>query len=185
MQRLAGTLLVIALLALPATTLAHGENETGDLSISIGMINEPVSVGLPSGFEVALLHADGDPVADATLTLEVSIAGMSRSFELLADPMTPGRYAVPFTPTLPGAYRVHLTGMAAGHSIDLEMVAGPTTFSEVAAAGGVSFPLPLPDPVSTAALAREAADRAAFALFLAGVAGAAALSSLVALRRRR
>jgi hypothetical protein len=181
MRRLAAALMTIALLMLPATTLAHGDEQVGDLTVVIGMIGEPVVVGQKSGIEVALRRGE-TPIEGATLSVEVSIGELRESFELEPAYGRPGWYKVDFIPTVPGAYTVALTGEVAGEPIDLEMTAGPETFSEVAAAGDVSFPVPLPDPSVTAALARQADDRAVFALVLAGV--AIALGVTAVLRRR-
>jgi hypothetical protein len=181
MKRLAAILTMIALLILPGTTLGHGHEEVGDLTVVIGMIGEPVVVGQKSGVEVSLKRGE-IPVEGATLTAEVSIGELRESFELEPAWNRPGWYKVDFIPTVPGAYTIVLTGDAEGTAIDLEMTAGPETFSEVAAAGDVSFPLPLPDPSVTATLARQADDRAAFALLLGGVAIALGLAG--ALRRR-
>ena len=181
MRRLAAILTMIALLILPGTTLAHGDKEVGDLTVVIGMIGEPVVAGQKSGIEVAIRRGE-TPVEGATLAVEVSIGELRESFDLEPAWNRPGWYKVDFIPTVPGAYTVVLTGDVEGTAIDLEMTAGPETFSEVVAAGDVSFPLPLPDPSGTATLARQADDRAAFALLLGGVAIALGLAG--ALRRR-
>lgn len=181
MRRLLLGLFLFLLLA-PASALAHGDEEVGDLSVVIGMIGEPVVVGQKSGIEVALRRGES-PVEGATLAVEVSIGESVARFDLEPAYGRPGWYKVDFVPTVPGAYTVALSGEVDGEPLELTMTAGPETFSTVRAAGEVAFPVPLPDPSETAAAAKQAGDNAGLALVLAIV--AVALSIGATLRRSR
>ncbi len=132
-------------------TAAHESRDVGDITISIGFIDEPVFLGQRSGLEFRVTH-DGEP----------------------------GAYRSIFFPTAAGPYTFHLFGEIDGEEIDESFTSGPDTFSEVQDVTGGQFPVQFPstgDLVHDAEAGAAAGTTATIALVL-GAAGL--LAGLVA-----
>jgi hypothetical protein len=138
---------------LPSTAaLAHGEAGEGDLSLTIGFVDEPAFAGIPNGVQLIVEH-DGDPVTDlrpGDVQVEVTY-GDETSEPMDLEPAfafeggqlvfgEPGDYHADFVPSQPGRYTFHITGEIDGQKVDEEMTSGPETFSAVEDVTAASFP---------------------------------------------
>jgi hypothetical protein len=151
---------VAGLTLLPATpALAHGEAGHGDLSLTIGFVNEPAFAGMPNGVQVVVEH-DGQPVTDlrpGDVQVEVTFGDetsepmdLEPAFAIEGGELVfgePGDYHAEFVPSQPGKYTFHITGTIDGEDVDEEMTSGPDTFSAVEDVSAASFP-PVDAPTS-------------------------------------
>lgn len=163
-------------------TAAHESRDVGDITISIGFIDEPVFIGQRSGLEVSVARGD-EPIEslEETLEAEVIFDGQSRDLPLSPRFGEPGSYRSIFFPTAAGPYTFHLFGEVDGEAIDESFTSGPDTFSEVQDVTGGQFPVQFPstgDLVRDAEAGAVAGTTATIALVL-GAAGL--LAGLVAL----
>ncbi len=144
---------VAGLTLLPAApALAHGEATHGDLSLTIGFVNEPAFAGMPNAGQLTVEHA-GEPVTDlrpGDVQVEVTF-GDETSEPMDLEPAfafeggqlvfgEPGEYHAEFVPSQPGKYTFHFTGTIDGEEVDEEMTSGPDTFSTVEDVAAASFP---------------------------------------------
>ena len=183
--------LAVALTALTATAaLAHEQREVGDLTFSVGMLEEPVFVGQKSGLDLRVVRGE-EPVQglEETLRASVTAGGETRDLEISPIFGEPGAYRSVFFPTAAGPYSFTITGEVDGTAVDETFTAGPETFGEVEELAGGQFPVQFP---ATADLARDAEAGAAatttstIALVLGAaglVAGLVAIGLTVARRR--
>ena len=175
--------LAVALTALTATAvLAHEQREVGDLTFSVGMLEEPVFVGQKSGLDLRVTRGE-EPVEGLEETLQATVTAGGETRELEISPVfgEPGAYRSVFFPTVAGPYSFEITGEVDGTAVDETFTAGPETFGEVEELAGGQFPVQLP---ATADLARDAEAGAAAATTstIALVLGAAGLlAGLVAI----
>ncbi len=163
-------------------TAAHESRDIGDITISIGFIDEPVFLGQRSGLEFRVSRGD-EPVEglESTLQAEVIFDGQSRDLPLSPRFGEAGAYRSIFFPTAAGPYTFHISGEIDGEAIDESFTSGPDTFSEVQDVTGGQFPVQFP---STGDLVRdaEAGAGAGTTATIALVLGAASLlAGLVAL----
>lgn len=180
LRLLASAGMLALLLLLPAAAAsAHGDEEVGDHTIALGFQTEPAFAGQPNAVEVAVTRG-GEPVADIAagdLTVDVSLGDQQTTFEL-APSIEPGVSTAPFIPSEPGAYTFYVYGDIDGEPVDIEMTAGPDTFSEVLDPAEASFPAtsgPSGDDLTAAvAASTQRADDAKAAADRAGAALAAA-----------
>lgn len=205
-------LATLALSSLPASPArAHGDEEHGELTLSIGFGDEPAYVDQPNSVQVLVSRGD-EPLTDLGGPVEVEVSFGDASTVLPLEPNfevgawgTPGDFRAWFVPSEPGAYTFAIDGEIDGETVDATMTSGPSTFSEVIDAVEAAFP-PAPsgpsaddlatriereaqrtaDAVEAAGSAQDAAD-AARALGVAGaLLGAAGLvAGVVALLRTR
>jgi hypothetical protein len=205
-----------SLIVLPATVAsAHGDEEHGELTLSIGFGTEPAYVDQPNSVQVLATRGD-EPVDDLGGPVEVEVSFGDASTTLPLEPYfevggwgTRGDFRAWFVPSEPGAYTFTIDGEIDGETVDVSMTSSPSTFSEVVDPAEAAFPPaasgPSADDLATrieqeaartadavaaaqdaAASAREAADSAR-TLGIAGVLlGAAGLVvGTVALLRAR
>jgi hypothetical protein len=163
-------------------TTAHESRDIGDITVSIGFIDEPVFIGQRSGLEFRVSRGD-EPIEgiESTLEAEVIFDGQSRDLALSPRFGEPAAYRSIFFPTAAGPYTFHLFGEIDGKAIDESFTSGPDTFSEVQDVTGGQFPVQFP---STGDLVRdaEAGAAAGTTAMIALVLGAAGLlAGLVAL----
>lgn len=137
---------IAGLLALPAgPALAHGDEEVGDLGVTLGFGTEPAYAGQPNSVQV-LLSLDGEPVTDAKgLTAEVTFGSETTTFDLEPNFLVgvygdPGDYRAWFVPSQPGPYTFHVVGEVEGEEVDVEMTSGPDAFAEVHDTLEAAFP---------------------------------------------
>ena len=143
-----------------APAWAHGDEEHGDLTLSIGFGDEPAYVDQPNSVQLLVTHGD-EPVTDLGSGLEVDVSFGDASTTLPLEPYfevgewgTPGDYRAWFIPSEPGAYTFSFSGQIEGEEVELEMSSGPDTFSEVIDPAEAAFP-----PAATGPSAEELAQR--------------------------
>lgn len=147
---------LVASMAFASVAAAHAELDVPGYEVEIGWINEPTFAGQPNGFEV-FVNKDGKPVTDLgddALKLVVSTAGqdtpslaLTPAFSVEEGWGTPGRYTTSLVPTVPGEYKVHLTGSIHGTAVDATATSGEGTFDSVTAASDIEFPVKNPSLV--------------------------------------
>lgn len=149
---LGASLAGLTLLLHAAPALAHGEAGQGELSLTIGFVNEPAFAGMPNGVQLIVEHG-GEPVTDlrpGDVQVEVTF-GDETSEPMDFEPAfafeggqlvfgEPGDYHAEFVPSQPGKYTFRVTGEIEGEPIDEEMTSGPETFSVVEDAAAAAFP---------------------------------------------
>lgn len=157
MHRIARTAVAVAVativgLASATPAWAHGDEEHGALTLSIGFGTEPAYVGHPNSVQV-LVTRDGEPVTDLGGDLEVEVSFGDATTTLPLEPPSgagsqgvPGDYRAWFVPSEPGAYTFSLTGEIDGEQVDVSMTSGPDTFSEVIDPAEAAFPPAAPGP---------------------------------------
>lgn len=143
---------VVASAATPAS--AHGDEERGALTLSIGFGAEPAYVGQPNSVQI-LISRDGEPVAQAGGGLEVEVSFGDASTTLPLEPTgTPGDYRAWFVPSEPGRYTFSFAGVLDGEEVEVSMTSGPDTFSEVIDPAEAAFP-----PAASGPTAADLAER--------------------------
>jgi hypothetical protein len=159
MQRIARTaaqIVVVGSLVASAATpaLAHGDEEHGELTLSIGFGSEPAYVGQPNSVQF-LVSRDGRPVAEVDGGLEVEVSFGDASTTLPLEPTgAPGDYRAWFVPSEPGPYTFSFAGVLDGEEVELSMTSGPDTFSEVIDPAEAAFP-----PAASGPTAADLAER--------------------------
>jgi hypothetical protein len=153
-----GALMTSMTLASPAA--AHSHIEVGDYHITVGWINEPTFAGQPNGIEIFIDDHDEKPVVDLgadALKLVVSTGGkdsatlaLTPAFSVEEGFGTPGTYTADVTPTVPGEYTLHITGSIHTETVDVSVTSGEETFSSVASASDIEFPVKNPSLVDVA-----------------------------------
>jgi hypothetical protein len=178
------SVLAVALVAMTVGgVLAHEVRQVGDLTMVVGMIEEPVFTGQKSGLEFRVTRGEEEPVEGLEETLEAEAIFGDETRELDISPVfgEAGAYRSVFFPTEAGPYTFHIFGEVEGEPIDETFTAGPETFGEVEETAGGQFPVQFP---ATAELVRnaEAGAAAGTTATIALVLGAAGLlAGLVAL----
>lgn len=129
---------LIALLLNFQLALAHESVTVGDYEIEIGWVDEPAIVGQKNAIAINVSNtSSGEPVEDvSSLTVTVSYGGQSK--ELTLEPLgedTPGQFAAPLLPTVPGEYMIKLGGSLGDTAVDAEVHP-----EEVALANTIQFP---------------------------------------------
>jgi len=181
---------VLATLAGTGIALGHESRDIDDITMVVGMLEEPVYVGQKSGLELRVTH-DGEPAEglEESLQAEVTFGDEIRAIELSPQFGEPGSYRSVFIPTAAGPYSFHIFGEIDGEAIDETFTAGPDTFGEVQDTAGNQFPVVLPaaaDVASDAEAGAQAATTATIALVLGGAGLLAGLIALgLTLARRR
>ena len=172
------------------TARAHEVREVGDLTFTVGFLDEPVYSGQKSGLDLRVSRGE-EPIegVEETLTAEVTFGGASHDLPISPVFGEPGAYRSVFFPTAAGPYTFHLSGSADGQQVDESFTSGPDTFSEVQDVATGQFPVVLPaagDTARDAAAGAAAAGRANVALVLGGAGLVCGLVALgVTLARRR
>jgi hypothetical protein len=195
-----GLVLLTAMAASSAS--AHVVKRSGPFDVKLGWGNEPALAGADNFVEAEVSDAaSGAPVAipAGRLSVEVSYGGKAITRPLDPDEEGDGMRAE-LIPTQPGVYTFHITGTAAGRTLDVRATCSESTFNCVEDSGGIEFPVKEPSaPELAQRLSREsgraetAADTAdsakalaSAALAIAALAGAAVLAmALLGWRRRR
>jgi len=133
---------LVALLLNFQLALAHESVTVGDYEIEIGWVDEPAIVGQKNAIAINVSNTSGgepQPVEDvSSLTVTVSYGGQSK--ELTLEPLgedTPGQFAAPLLPTVPGEYMIKLGGSLGDTAVDAEVHP-----EEVATADTIQFPSP-------------------------------------------
>jgi hypothetical protein len=144
-----------SLVVLPlGSAWAHGDEEQGDLTLTIGFGDEPAYVGQPNSVQLLVRHGD-EPVTDLGGGPEVEVSFGDASTTLPLEPSgTPGDYRAWFVPSEPGAYTFSFTGQIEGEDVEVSMTSGPDTFSEVIDPTEAAFP-----PAESGPTADDLAER--------------------------
>lgn len=131
---------LIALLLNFQLALAHESVTIGDYEIEIGWVDEPAIVGQKNAIAINVSNksgGDAQPVEDvSSLIVTISYGGQNK--ELTLEPLgedTPGQYAAPLLPTVPGEYMIKLGGSLGDTVVDAEIHP-----EEVAPADTIQFP---------------------------------------------
>lgn len=127
----------IALISLLTLSLsfAHQEIKIGDeYVLSCGKRNEPVYTGIPSGLELFINTADGEPVSGMEESLQVELTsptgtvvkytadgeyGPNSLWEPYWDETSKGTYNTSWILMTPGQYKVHITGFIGETEVDV------------------------------------------------------------------
>jgi hypothetical protein len=119
------------------SALAHESITVGDYTIEVGWLNEPPVVGQHNAIVVNISTNDEQPVEDiSTLTLTISYGGQEKRLTLEpVDEHSPGKFAAPILPTVPGEYSVSFGGALGETTADAE-----THVEEVQPADTLAFP---------------------------------------------
>jgi len=181
---------VLTMVVSIGTTLAHESRDIADITMVVGLLDEPVYSGQKSGLELEVTHHE-EPVEglEETLMAEVIFDDQTRALEISPRFGEPGAYSSVFFPTAAGPYTFHIWGEIDGEPIDETFSSGEDTFSEVQDVTGGQFPVVLPAAGDTARDAEAGAAAAGTATLALVVGGAGLLAGLVAvglaLARRR
>ncbi|MBV8086248.1 MAG: hypothetical protein JO247_15690 [Chloroflexi bacterium] len=141
-------------LLMPGIASAHEQRDVGNYHFVVGFLNEPAVLDQMNAIDLTVTNkADQKPVdgVDKTLKAEVVVGGNAATMPvpLAARFGLPGKYAGYVIPTLPGGYTFHFTGTINGDQVDQKFSSGPNTFSDVAPADNLQFPIKLGDPANT------------------------------------
>jgi len=181
---------VLTMVVGTGATLAHESRDVGDITMVVGLLDEPVYSGQKSGLDLRVTHGDA-PVEglEETLEAQVTFGDQTRDLEISPQFGEPGAYRSVFFPTAAGPYTFHIAGEIDGEPIDESFTSGPDTFAEVQDVTGGQFPVQFPatgDVVRDAEAGANAATTATIALVLGGaglLAGLVALGLTLARRR--
>ncbi len=134
-------LLALAFLISPATTFAHEHRDVGEVTFTVGFINEPAIQGDTNGVWVEVLKGE-EPVTGLadTLKVEVIFGDQSREFDLTPAWGEDGVYTAVFIPTEPGDYSFRFVGQIDGVDVDETFTSSPEGFDSVAARSDLEFP---------------------------------------------
>jgi hypothetical protein len=189
--------ITLALLGAPAAS-AHDHLVSGDYRLTIGWADEPAFVGFKNAVSVAITDKAESPVLDAVapLMVEVSFGEQRTSLPLEAVRQRPGEFRAWLLPTRPGTYAFRIVGTIRGQHVDAATTCSEKTFHCVAELASIQFPAKDPslgdlaERVSRTLPRAERAGESAtsarvFAILAAVAAGAALVSSFVALNRSR
>jgi len=156
-------ILVLVLVALPATALAH-ERRTiagGKYDVVVGWDVEPTYANTENGAAIRISQAGSNPAvpvegADKTLKVQIRQGAQTREFALAAVFGQPGYYRADIVPTRVGDYVWTFVGGINGDQVNETFDSADGKFDGVAAATGLEFPVVLPDPVQLAASVQAA-----------------------------
>ncbi len=137
---------VAALLSVSAAASAHEGREVGEYEFTVGFLSEPAYEGEPNGVSLRIeKHGDDVPVEGVASSVKAEVThvptGTKKEMTLRGAFGDPGHYVSNFIPTSPGVYTFRFTGEISGFKFDESFTSGPGTFSEVAAARDVQFPV--------------------------------------------
>ena len=102
---------------------AHVEKTFGDVTVKVGLANEPPLVGDTNQIQIALSKGAGSnaqPIADTGLdnvTVTIKYGGITKTLSPTPSDDTPGEYDVTTIPTQLGSYYVILEGSIDGQPI--------------------------------------------------------------------
>jgi hypothetical protein len=153
--------IVLLLVALPATAFAH-ERRTlagGKYDVVVGWDVEPAYQGQKNGATIRISQAGTTPAvegADKTLKVQIRQGAQTREFPLRAVFGQAGYYMADIVPTRAGDYVWTFVGSINADQVNEQFDSADGKFDSVAAPTNLEFPVPLPDPVQTAATAQAA-----------------------------
>ncbi|MDE1829292.1 MAG: hypothetical protein KGI25_03110 [Thaumarchaeota archaeon] len=113
---------VSTLLITPAS--AHVEKTFGDITVKVGLANEPPLVGDTNQVQITVTKGSGSnaqPIADIALdnvTVTIKYGGITKTLSTTPSDDTPGEYVTTIVPTQLGSYYIILTGNIDGQTLD-------------------------------------------------------------------
>ncbi|MDP9330618.1 MAG: hypothetical protein M3P11_08290 [Actinomycetota bacterium] len=133
-------------LTMASSASAHVEKDFGPVHIEMGFGTEPAYAGQPNSVFLGI-ERNGEPVADLTDTLKVTVSYSSQTadfpivpnFEVGGDG-TPGDYRAWFIASQPGKYTFHVSGTVDGTNVNWTETSSTSTFDAVQDPGVASFP---------------------------------------------
>lgn len=152
----AAVLLLIALLVLPGSALAH-ERRTianGKYDVVVGWDVEPAYADMKNAASIRIMQAGTTtPVTGADKTLKVNIrqGATTKPFSLRAVFGQDGYYLADIVPTRVGDYQWIFTGTINGDQVNETFDTADGKFNAVEAPNALQFPQALPDPAQSGA----------------------------------
>jgi hypothetical protein len=168
----AAALLLIALLAVPGTALAH-ERRTigaGKYDVVVGWDVEPTYADMKNAAGIRIMQAGtSTPVtgADTTLKLSIRQGTSTKELPLRAAFGQEGYYLADIVPTRAGDYQWIFTGSINGNQVNETFDTADGKFDGVQSPTALQFPLQLADPAQSGAGVQAAAAEAQSARMLA------------------
>ena len=147
---------------LPTAISTHERLVAGPYRLTVGWGDEPAFTGFKNFVSVAVSDADGKPVRDLTgnLAVEIAFGDERRSLSLRPAFQRPDEFRAVIVPTRAGTYSFHITGTLNGRPIDATSTCSDRTFSCVADAAAMAFPVQDPSTGQLAESVSRALPRA-------------------------
>lgn len=127
-QKILLVLLVVGILAivpyLTSEASAHVEKSFGDVTVKVGLANEPPLEGDANQIQITLAKGNvtsAQPIADTGLdsaTETIKYGGITKTLSFTPSDDTPGEYVATIIPSQLGSYYIILTGSIDGQPID-------------------------------------------------------------------
>ena len=174
------------MLVMPGVALAHERRDVAGYQFVVGFFTEPAIEGISNAASLRVSKpggAEATPVEGLEETLELEIThvetAVSRTFALRARFNDPGHYVADLIPTAPGQYRFRFFGTIEGAAVDETFESGPETFSDIAAASELQFPVMVAEPRELESAVRGATEASTDADDAASSARTLALTGVV------
>ncbi|MDE1861631.1 MAG: hypothetical protein KGI33_01835 [Thaumarchaeota archaeon] len=103
---------------------AHVEKSFGDITVKVGLANEPPLIGDTNQVQITVTKGTGSnaqPIADTALdnvTTTIKYGGITKTLSLTPSDDTPGEYDATIIPTQLGSYYIILKGTIDGQTLD-------------------------------------------------------------------
>src|SRR5574340_721161 len=149
---LLGLLVVSILVLIPSITKeasAHVEKSFGDVTVKVGLANEPPLVGDTNQVQISVSKGSGSnaqPIVDTALdnvTVTIKYGGITKTLSPAPSDDNPGEYDTTIIPTQLGSYYIILKGTIDGQPLDN----GTFSLDQVESKDNYRFP-----PLSSTAL---------------------------------
>lgn len=181
----AAALLLVALVMLPGTALAHERRTIANAKyeVVVGWDVEPTYADLENAASIRIMQAGSNaPVTGAEKTLKLAIrqGASTKDFALRAAFGQDGYYLADIVPTRVGDYVWMFTGTINGDQVKETFDTADGKFDAVQAPTALQFPLALPDPAQSGAAVQAAQSEAQSARSLAYVGIAVGILGLLA-----
>ncbi len=120
-------LLLVSLLVIPVTShyaSAHVEKTFGNISVKVGMLNEPPLVGDTNEIQVFIDTVSGNttiPISQTGLdnmNVVVAYGGLQKTLQFTPSDDTPDEYITTIIPTKVGSYQVMMNGTINGQAVN-------------------------------------------------------------------
>src|ERR1051326_5167005 len=189
LRRMAGAAMlavVLAVLAAPATSLAH-ERRTiggGKYDVVVGWDTEPAYINQHNAAGIRISKAGTNPAeavvgAEKTLQLQIRQGSQTRQFQLRPVFGQPGYYVADVVPTRAGDYLFTFAGILGADQINEAFDSADGKFDAVTAASGIEFPVAAPDPEQVSGQLESANALAQRALLVGYIGGGLGVLGLV------
>jgi hypothetical protein len=185
----APAILLITLLSVPSSALAHERRTIGNgkYDIVVGWDVEPAYSDFKNAASIRIFEAGSSPAvpiagAEKTLKVQIRQGAATREFPLRAVFGQPGYYVADIVPTRAGDYQFSFVGALNEEQVNERFDSADGKFNGVEAAAALQFPQTLPDPMvaSAAVSSAQAEAQSARTLAMIGI-GVGVLGLLAAL----